>query len=582
MALLLAMPMAIASNDLVQMDLKKSSSDSVDVTLFTSNPYNDNVLVRKKSDNKYVILIPKVQSSGFSRSSLNGVKDLVSDVDVKTVNDTTGGYTKVTLITTKPLDIKTRTQKTSPITSEQQEYNTLIAQANAVKNNIAKPVEKKVQPPKTEVTVNKAPAKVVETSKAQPKEEVKKVEPKKTTPQIKLTEVSPEDIQKQKRKQYLQGLIEEAKQERDVLVVPQEPPKVTEEPVNDLENIVPIQKVSLTSKIKNKIKGLIPTRFPKWAILPLVLLLAMARSNKGRREDFVEQQDLSSLPQSEHKYQSITDNKELSWQEKYQLYIDKSAVPVSRGDNKGNYTFIKKPAIEIEEKRAELEKMVEDLSYIAKEEDVVPEIVEVANEDEMIHKAIKFKAFDNHRASLSMTKRDKSRFKKYEVEIPLREQKTIDLGDSPLHSNPRNLKDANLKITDVDQSRIKYEPKDYIMSSLDEYFSIIDKEESAKTAAVQKPAVSNPIAKSNKNSLIVKSSFDIDNDKGFYLVNQNGQNALVGKVKDEVFVLKKFDSNVSNPIQVRHDNDNVYMVKAGKFKSLVEVNEDKMGVLIEL
>ena len=47
-------------------------------------------------------------------------------------------------------------------------------------------------------------------------------------------------------------------------------------------------------------------------------------------------------------------------------------------------------------------------------------------------------------------------------------------------------------------------------------------------------------------------------------------------------VKKKFDKNVTNPIQVRHDNANVYMVKAGDFKSLVEVDKDKMGVLIEL
>ena len=47
-------------------------------------------------------------------------------------------------------------------------------------------------------------------------------------------------------------------------------------------------------------------------------------------------------------------------------------------------------------------------------------------------------------------------------------------------------------------------------------------------------------------------------------------------------MLKRFDKNVTSPIQVRHDKDNVYMVKAGDFKSLVEVNEDKMGVLIEL
>ena len=79
-------PMAFAeTNSLVQLDLKRTSNDAVNVTLFTTNTYNDNVMVRKKSDNKYVILIPKVQSSGFSASNLNGVRDLVSNVDVKLV-----------------------------------------------------------------------------------------------------------------------------------------------------------------------------------------------------------------------------------------------------------------------------------------------------------------------------------------------------------------------------------------------------------------------------------------------------------------------------------------------------------------
>ena len=84
------------------------------------------------------------------------------------------------------------------------------------------------------------------------------------------------------------------------------------------------------------------------------------------------------------------------------------------------------------------------------------------------------------------------------------------------------------------------------------------------------------------NGLIVKSGYNIDNNKGFYVVNLDGKSALIGKVNDEVFVLKKFDTDVTNPVQVRHDNANVYMVKAGDFKSLVEVTDQKMGVLIEL
>lgn len=589
--LALAMPVGAVSNNLVQMDLKKSSADSVDVTLFTTNSYNDNVIVRKKSDNKYVILIPKVQSSGVNRASLNGVKDLISDVDVKTVNDTTGGYTKVTLITTKPLNIKTNTQKSSPVTQEDKEYNTLIAQANAIKNNIAKPAQPKTSTPKTEVTVNKAPV-VKEAVKVQPvkKEEPKKVENK---PQIKLTQVNPEDIQRQNRKEYLKRLVNEAKMDenRDVLLVPQETPELSENipDIKDIETITPdIQKVSLVSKFKNRLKNAIPSKFPKaaFALIPLFALIALAK--RGRAAYIIEelpQSDISADDYSQNQYDNITNNKELSWQQKYQMYLDKSAVPVARANNKGNYTFIKTPAIqneEIEQKRVELEKMLNDVAEV--QDDVMPEIVEVHSDDEAIHKTIKLKAFDTRKTSLNMTKRGaKSRFKKYENEIPLHEQKTIDLSDSALYTNPRSLKDANLKITDVDKNRIKYEPKDYIMSSVDEFFSIIDKEQAQKEPA----AMSNPIIKSKKetqkvNNLIVKSAYNIDENKGFYVVNQGGQNALIGKINDEVFVLKKFDSNVTNPVQVRHDNANVYMVKAGGFKSLVEVDEDKMGVLIEL
>ena len=166
---------------------------------------------------------------------------------------------------------------------------------------------------------------------------------------------------------------------------------------------------------------------------------------------------------------------------------------------------------------------------------------------------------------------------------------------------------------------MKFKPSEYIMSSIDEFFSIIDKEKSVKeikqnittnpittnskptpkfdiplpkkedTVLAANTKQTNPITKLHNdtkssyiNGLIVKSGFNIDDNKGFYIVNLDGKSALIGKVNEEVFVLKKFDKNVTSPIQVRHDNANVYMVKAEGFKSLVEVNNDKMGVLIEL
>lgn len=643
-ALLLAIASAPVSgtfanggNNLVQLDLKKSSNNSVNVTLFTSNGYNDNVMVRKKSDNKYVILIPKVQSSGYSASNLNGVRDLVSNVDVKTVNDTNGGYTKVTLITTKPLDIKTSAQKSSPVTEEQKEYKTLIAQANAIKNNIT-PQQKHAQ--KTEITVNKAAASVTQkTNKTTTQtNSTKQIEKQKNAPKIKLTEVNPqakkEKQDRQIRRAQLAELIQEVKQEKiaehipDKTVAPAVPapaPVVNNVPVQEVKDIKEMPKVeqpkktSILSKIKHKArKGLKPVGITLASLFGLIfisrLIRAIAATTKEVKASFVEQLAQNHSNSESFKYNNITDDDELSWQEKYKRYLDASAKPVPRAGNKGNYTFIKTPAEPVRKlnrKRNDLEKMVTEIAKSHTNE-IQPEIVEVQNEDDAIQKAIKFKAFDSHRATLDTTSRDKirSRFKKYENELPLHEQKNVELGKSILHSNPRKLKGANLDVADVDKNRIKYDPSDYIMSSVDEYLSILDKEseKAPQQVSIEQtpvlPAVkaidkteirpiaksqTNPITKQHSetkasylNGLIVKSGYNIDNNKGFYIVNVDGKSALIGKVNDEVFVLKRFDSNVTNPIQVRHDNANVYMVKAGGFKSLVEVTNDKMGVLIEL
>lgn len=596
-------PFACAQNEnnLVQLDLKRASDSSVDVTLVTSDNYGENVLVRKKSDNKYVILIPKVKSAGYRSSSLMGVNDLVQGVDVKTVEDTSGGYTKVTLITTKPLDIKTRTSKSAPVTSEQKEYSTLIAQANAVRNTISTKEPPKIREQKTEITVDKAPKEVKSAVKEQQKIEKK--------PEIKLKEVTPENIEKYNRKAHLAELKNEIKMEQETVpeTVPEVPAPVVNNEVQNISDLPVAPKISLLSKIKGKIKKAahkIPSKLPKTigaiflAGIAVTLISKLGKKSENIvnniRPEEIHQPDLNI---SEN-YDSITDNKDLSWREKYKLYLDKSAAPVARANNKGKYTFIKKPSVSaIDKKRAELEKMLEETASVNDFNEfngleIEPEIVE--SEDNAINQTIKLKAFDHGTTSLKMTSRNRrSRFKKYENEIPLHEQRTIELDESPLFANKRSLKGANLKVSDVDTRRITYEPKEYIMSSVDEYLNILDSEEKvsqnveiAPIPETQKNTVSNPISKSRNNEYfkgtIVKSSFKIGDDKGIYLVNKNGKNSLVGKVNDKVFVLKKFDGNITNPIQVRHDNANVYMVKAGGFKSLVEVNDDKMGVLIEL
>ncbi len=116
------------ANSLVQMDVRKSGSDALNMTFMTSESDAGNVIVRKKSDNKYVLLIPKVSSENYKSQILSSsVREVVSDVDVKNVDDGANGYTKVTLITTKPLEISATTKKA--VAGDNKEYKNVLANA---------------------------------------------------------------------------------------------------------------------------------------------------------------------------------------------------------------------------------------------------------------------------------------------------------------------------------------------------------------------------------------------------------------------------------------------------------------------
>ena len=64
------------TNDLLKMDVKKSgSNDTVDVTFYTTGASTNSVVTRK-SDNRYVVLLPNVAGSSSVTPNIGGVKDL--------------------------------------------------------------------------------------------------------------------------------------------------------------------------------------------------------------------------------------------------------------------------------------------------------------------------------------------------------------------------------------------------------------------------------------------------------------------------------------------------------------------------
>lgn len=614
-ATLMCMTVAsVSASNLVQMDIKKSSDNEVDVTFYTTGT-SGNAMVTRKSNNKYVVLMPSVAGSGTSTPDLSAVKDLITNVDVKNVDDGMSGYTKVTFITTKPVNIKTHMQKAAPLTQEEKAAKDIIAQVKTHPKQTVAPVEPKKDTPKVKVT----------SSPAQPVID----KPIETTAK-KIGTVLPKTLNKEDK---------QVKEEAKSIPVPVEKVE-TPEVLKDVQNKFDIKEVEKIEKISNTTDSRAKNTNSGWAlvILPLLglyLLAKMIRNSIQKsnvlRASFAEH--LAEKPHVKENYDDIIGNKELNWQERYRKFVEES-----KGNVKNyKYNFIKTetaPEVqvsEIDKKRIELEKTlaktpdIYENNQIDISEDIKPE---VQSEDDSISSELREIKFTSFAKPISLHTTQRNRVKKSLPKMPkAKEGKFVKLQENPLNRTSRRFNNANLKVSDLIKTGSQYLPEEnndlekidkeqnYIMSSLDEYFAILDKEQSldsirskddlsqkvAASLAQVKPSMnmnknmvtsrsrkvaSNPIAQKTQSEsyldgLIVKSGYNIDDNKGFYLVNLDGVNALVGRVKDEIFVLKKFDENVDK-LQVRLDNENVYMVKAGDFKSLVDVDENKMGVLIEL
>jgi hypothetical protein len=234
---------------------------------------------------------------------------------------------------------------------------------------------------------------------------------------------------------------------------------------------------------------------------------------------------------------------------------------------------------------------------------------------------VKFRGFENDMIKMEETSRHKtvSRFKRYEKAV---EKEPVELGLSKLHTSMRKFSGGALNVFDVKRKsksikelrRVEtLKNQDYLMSSLDEFFSVMDDVPAAASSQNVEPeyekenyrtikmisrvdmpkkksgadisldkAFGNKTEQKSDDQLKIISNYDIDENRSIYLVKVDGKSAIVAKSGENIFVLKRFNSSVDAPLQVRHDKDNTYIVKTSDFKSLVEVNNDRAGVLVEL
>lgn len=672
------------TNNLIQMDIKKSSvADTVDVTFYTTMESANSVATRK-SANKYVVLLPNTASSASVAPSFGAVRDLITDIDVKHVNDGIGGYTKVTFGTTKPINIKTHMAKTAPLSQAQKDARALIAknytnveQKPAVNTNTTKPAaaQTKQSTQNTAVQQQKPSAMPKIINIDFPKAKNTNIVPaanKKTTTQPKQVEKPAKQTVQPKKEtiaskpleqnnSYVPKMKYDTNGKRIVDLEPRVNHSITTESAKVNEEIRNIEPEPITAPEVDDINTQeeaveTPTQdskssgFPFWILYAsgLTVILGIlylifdaakhsANKDKSRLESFFNISAQNHVKRRKKEYYDIVNNEELNWQEKYKLYNEKEDANkpqkhIAAMSYVTDMSGLKKPATlaettltpeqaaekthnqvvneKVKAKMLELEK-----SYNAPsaEKEITP-AAKVHSEDDVILKSfneIKLKSFSKPMSlketqrTLISTDKNTSRNKSY------KEGKFVKLKTSQQTDNKQN----HLETTDLINTGDKYLPKkgvrmskekeSYLVSSVDEYLSILDTEKPNLTemSAVKMPTseamvrsgVSNPISASysrtpktmvkpeqHVDGLVVKSGYNIDANRGFYVVNIDGVSAIVGKIKENIFILKKFDRVIENPIQVRRDDGNVYIVKLGRYKCLVNVEQDKMGTLIEI
>ena len=200
-------------NNVVDVKVNKESSNAVKVTIYTDRPYTEPVVVNKKANNKYVILMPETKSSLKSAPSVSNVSGTVSNVSVNTQAVSGGkGYTKIIITSEKAITVVPHTQQLSSAAKHTQTA-TQTAQQKARQEAKAKQIATQKaaqQKAQQEAKAKQIAAQKAAQQKAQQEAKAKQIAAQKTSKPITKKQTQPIDILEQeiktdKNAQYTQN-----------------------------------------------------------------------------------------------------------------------------------------------------------------------------------------------------------------------------------------------------------------------------------------------------------------------------------------------------------------------------------------
>lgn len=521
-------------NSLLKVDLVKCGSNDYNVRLYTQKPYSEPVKIIKKTNTSYYMLLPETFHSVGSISPVGDIKNVEVKLFPYAGQDLNNGYTKITIYTTKPVNISPKISTASGSVAPSIDTKKL-AQLDSAFNTKQAQIQARERQAQYE-----ANQKQIQQQKALEAQRAAQAEAQK---RAQLEAQKKAQIEAQRRAQLEAQRAAQAEAQRKAQAEAQK--RAQEEKLRQqraLQNqIKPQQNVKPAAKPVQKQAPTVQKQAPavqKTATAPKVTVEQKPQEQAKLTVQQEPQQETQETTQNVVT-EDITNNPEIN---------EPVTIPDAIDEQNTKVSFIEI----LKDKLSPLKPYY----YII----IDNPILIIASLVALI-------------GIIMLLLLNKNQKKGQNKDMP--EDKT--LTDTTEKIDLESLKETDTNINPL----IENNAQDEIQSFKDEFKDLAYDVEQSET----------PVSTMEKEEPYIEpevlSSVEIAPNRGFMVIDRQGIKALFGYINDDVFLLYQFreylsDTGIKFRISEKQDDKTFFIVKVDKFKLLVRVTNSSMRLELEM
>lgn len=608
-------------NNLLKIEITKLDENSYDIGLYTQKVYNEPVKIIKKTDTVYYFLLPETSNSITSVTPNDAIKNVLIKSYPYAGQDMENSYTKVAIITSKPVNLSTslRTLDTSisprldpirlakldkvferysdrlaenniPTPLAEFRKQTVAAKRPELQSNVkvkeekvasakvpaTKPVQK-AKPAQTVVkkqpvqTVQKRPLQTVKQPvQTAVKKPVYVAQKSKTTVQVQKQQTKPVAITTKPVKQTKQQPKIAYNKELTPTPVSVEPVEIkTKQPINN-EAVEIVKKQAENQKQVEEFEKQLATTEPVDAEFGKKVPVEVAQNKKNIEAELVE--PIENAP-AENLPTKTQGNNTMGFVWLFAvlliLYIlaKKNTISKKRALEATNKQNAAKGADDIKEflkKRTAIKKQAEEpIQEIEHEETQLQP--EIQPQEEPVK--IEYVQQEQKEPAMADNKQDEDeRIQAFNAYMENIQEDSNTMEEETTLQSLSDITEDDAVIAQL------YTPIENISGGFASYAE--ENEIQPITADEQEPVQIEPVQDEDVATIV--STSKLTETRGLYLAKFEGATSLVGYIQDDIYVLYNFgdinvqDTKIESSLAQENDTDSIYIVKTGGKKLMVK------------